>query len=255
MLQSLHQAAQYLATAGISFLDKRDDDSHTNLGWNSERAALDTWPLNDTGIKLSLNFRQFSLAWIQEDGTTGAELDLTGQSHQAVIDWIGSTAKNAGLSREYHFSLHYELPYPAIRAEDQHPSGSDQHQVEALIEGYSTAQNRLEQLLQEFDLSSTIRVWSHHFDLGAYATILPEQGIAVGIGYAIPDTMIEEHYYYLSPWKGHDSQSTAGMPALSSGEWMDGGFKGAILRSGGVSETHIGQFLSEAIQAMKSHFA
>ena len=41
MKEQIHLAAQYLAAAGISFLEKRDDDSHTNLGFNIEKGTLD----------------------------------------------------------------------------------------------------------------------------------------------------------------------------------------------------------------------
>jgi hypothetical protein len=36
MKDQLHIAAQYLAAANMSFLEKKADDSHTNLGFNTD---------------------------------------------------------------------------------------------------------------------------------------------------------------------------------------------------------------------------
>lgn len=41
----MHLAAQYLAAAGISFVAKEDDDSHTNLGFSAETGSMTTHPL------------------------------------------------------------------------------------------------------------------------------------------------------------------------------------------------------------------
>ena len=47
MTNQIHIAAQYLATTSINFLTKKADDSHTNVGFNSEKGYVETWPLND----------------------------------------------------------------------------------------------------------------------------------------------------------------------------------------------------------------
>ena len=41
----MHIAAQYLAAAGISILEKQPDDSHTNVGFSVEDRTLFTRPL------------------------------------------------------------------------------------------------------------------------------------------------------------------------------------------------------------------
>ena len=36
----LHYAAQFATALGISYLDAKPDDSHTNLGWDARHEAL-----------------------------------------------------------------------------------------------------------------------------------------------------------------------------------------------------------------------
>ena len=49
MEKMLYLAAQYLAAAGISFLEKKEDDSHTNLAFNSNNAQLSSRVLSSKG--------------------------------------------------------------------------------------------------------------------------------------------------------------------------------------------------------------
>ena len=47
MLNEWHWAAQYLATAAKSFIPAKEDDSHTNLGYDHENALLYTHPMSE----------------------------------------------------------------------------------------------------------------------------------------------------------------------------------------------------------------
>ncbi|MEM6380925.1 MAG: hypothetical protein AAF705_22325, partial [Bacteroidota bacterium] len=59
MVKTFHIAAQYLTTVAISFLEKKDDDSHTNLGWKN--GGLHTHPLSSANCTLTLDYSSFSL--------------------------------------------------------------------------------------------------------------------------------------------------------------------------------------------------
>ena len=98
MEEVMHRAAQYLAAAGISFLKKRDDDSHTNLGWRSDLTSLLTYKLNKKGDKLALNYNSFSLEWVNGE-TVSENLLLEGTTHSEVISWISETAVKNGITK------------------------------------------------------------------------------------------------------------------------------------------------------------
>ena len=48
----MHLTAQYLAAAGISFVAKKDDDSHTNVGFSIEKTCIEThkWFIENSRI-------------------------------------------------------------------------------------------------------------------------------------------------------------------------------------------------------------
>ena len=247
MLQQLHLAAQYLATAGISFLDKKEDDSHTNLGFSVDKACLETWPLTSSGLKLSLNYGDLSLEWTHE---ANKKLLLDGKTHQEVIDWISGTAAELGLGKLYRYDLHYKLPYTMDA--DFKFSFSDTDQVNKLIQLRTLAQQALTSFLEMENLTSDIRIWPHHFDTGAYTALNDGSGKSIGLGMAIPDTLVDDLYFYISGYRGHNALNTWAFKSLPKGKWINDGFKGAVLPATNASQDTVVQFFQEAVQRYKN---
>ena len=77
MVEAFHIAAQYLTTVAISFLDKKDDDSHTNLGW--KEGALHTRSLSEDNCIFSLDYESFTLIWSNDVGYKNS-LELDGKN-------------------------------------------------------------------------------------------------------------------------------------------------------------------------------
>lgn len=246
-IQPLHIAAQYLAAAGKSFTTAKEDDSHTNLGWANEYNEIRTWPLSKNGEQLALNYPSFSLVWIDQD--TRAELSLAGKSHQHIVSWISDQAQKSGLDKEYEFKLHYELPYPFPNDDFKfgHVNLEEFSITTELIRlGYFT----LKDALEDFGLESEIRVWPHHFDLGAYAFVNDE--LALGMGLAIPDDKIQDFYFYISAYKGEESVETKDFKELTYGQWQTAEWKAATLPVDRVDQLKLTQFFKESITAFKS---
>lgn len=241
----MHLAAQYLAAAGISFVAKRDDDSHTNLGFSIERACMETHPLSENGDILSLDYKNFSLNWKAKSGSTSFPLD--GAIHANVLNWLKETSKTY-LNKSYAYEFHYDLPYEIT--DDFEFELVDANRLTELLQLRILAQSTLEATLSENNLESPIRVWSHHFDSGAYVNLNTD--IAIGFGLAIPDTMCTEHYFYISGYKGHDALNTEGFSILSNGEWKNDGFKGAILPAVTIDKSKAVLFFKEAVDNYKT---
>ncbi|MEO9503376.1 hypothetical protein [Nonlabens ulvanivorans] len=245
MKDQLHMAAQYLAAAGISFLDKKDDDSHTNAGFNTDNGCLETHPLSNNGDLLSLNFRDFSLEWTSNDGKISFNLD--GATHEDVLKWLKETSKNQ-LNKEYHYDLHYDMPYKmegaAVFRKD------DESELAELTHLRILAEHSLEHIVEHYKLDTSIRVWPHHFDTGIY-TGLNDSEITIGLGLAIPDTLSNDHYLYISGYKDGKLIETSSFNKLSKGEWKNDGFKGAILPVGDLKEEEWNIFFKEAIEQFK----
>ena len=242
MLQQLHLAAQYLAAAGKSFIDIKSDDSHTNLEWSIKEHLLRTWPLSKQEDILSLNYDSFSLIWSDQLGYRN-ELLLDRKSHKEIIEWLAIHSQNK-LGKSYQYNLHYELPYPF--PDDNYTfylsSINDTNNISKLLD---IGQKALEQILINENLSSGIRVWPHHFDLGCFVT--PDDIKSIGFGLAIPDSEIDDFYYYVSGYHGENSIETKDFKTLQMGEWQTGKWKAATLKATGINQESIVNFLSESI--------
>lgn len=245
MEKMMHLAAQYLAAAGISFVSKKEDDSHTNLGFTIAKSCMETHPLAENGDVLSLDYKNFGLNWNSKNDSTSLPLD--GATHTDVLRWIKETSKNF-LNKSYSYKFHYELPYQIT--DDFRFQLDDANRLAELLQLRTLAQSALEETLKDCHLGSTIRTWPHHFDSGAYASL--NENIAVGFGLAIPDSVCAEHYFYISGYRGHDAVSTEGLSSLSKGEWKNGGFKGAILPVETVDKSESVLFFKEAIESYQA---
>ena len=245
MEKMMHLAAQYLAAAGISFVAKEDDDSHTNLGFSAETGSMTTHPLSANGDVLSLDYKNFTLNWIAQENKASFRLD--GATHEKTVAWLQEVS-NTFLSKTYRYDFHYELPYEI--ADDFIFKLHDSGKLNALIHLRILAQLTLEKVLQDHGLTSEVRVWPHHFDSGAYAQL--DKDFAIGFGLAVPDDMYNEHYFYISGYAGHNALSTEGFSALSRGEWKNEGFKGAILPATEVKALEAVLFFKEAIENYKT---
>lgn len=245
MTNQIHIAAQYLATTGINFLTKKADDSHTNVGFNSEKGYLETWPLNDKGYKLVLDYAEFTLRWLTNDENEQA-IPLDGKTHQEVVQWIASITKTLDKNTPYSYHLHYDLPYDKITDDFifQKPSSEI---LNALLEVRIIAQNALESIVKELNLDTDIRIWPHHFDSGGYVLLDAAKNISVGFGMAIPDSLVDNFYLYTSGYNSTGGIDTTSFEKLALGSWKNEGFKGAIAPMKGVNEAQALAFFKETI--------
>ena len=247
MIKQLHLASQYLAAAGKSFLEHRADDSHTNLEFSIETKSLLTRAFDGSRTQLGLNYKTFSLDWIASQSES---ISLKGKTHQQLIEWLTEMTKKSGLNKTYEYNLHYQLPYSLDDGEEFKLSSKEE--VEELIRLRTLAQNVISQFLKEEQLESEIRIWPHHFDTGAFAHLHDGSGKSVGLGMAIPDNMIDDLYFYISGYRGHDNLNTWAFPALSHGKWVNNGFKGAVIPASKTDETTVLQFFREALKGYQS---
>jgi hypothetical protein len=246
-LAQFHLATQYLAMAGKSFLEPKDDDSHTNLGFFQEDNTLKTWPLDNSGTYLAFSFDDFALLWSTAEDKTSFSLE--GKRHDDILDWISKMATVSKFEKPYNYDLHYELPYNLSNSfRFKLPSTKELNQ---LLQLRILAQKTLETFLKSEKLDSEIRIWPHHLDTGAFVVLNDESGKSIGLGMAIPDTVSESHYFYISGYKGHDAIETGSFSKLTYGQWKNEGFKGAILITLETTSQQVIQFFQEAYKMLK----
>lgn len=250
MEKQIHLAAQYLAAAGINFLAKKDDDSHTNVGFNLEKGYLETWPLNADGYKLAFDYTTFSLRWLTNDEKELA-INLDGKTHQEVVQWLRNVTAVLGANTPYSYQLHYDLPYEKITDGFVFQKPSEE-ELTRLLGLRNIAQNASEAIVKELNLDTDIRIWPHHFDTGGFVVLDAAKNISVGFGMAIPDSVVDDFYLYTSGYINHDGIDTASFEKLTSGTWRNEGFKGAVLPMKNTDEVRVIAFFKEAISAYKT---
>ena len=195
---------------------------------------------------MPLNYELFTLEWTGIDGTSTIRLD--GNTHDQILKWIGDSASKASLDRPYAYDFHYDLPYTV---EDNFTFKLlDSNRLSELTHLRILAQLVLEKFLNDNELSSEIRVWPHHFDTGAYATLKKDPRMAVGLGLAIPDTVVNEHYFYISVYGNNGAIAPDKLQPLSHGQWLSDGFTGAVLPAAAATVQTASSFFQEALESL-----
>ena len=243
-IEPIHLAAQYLAAAAISFMPERADDSHTNMGFSAKNRRFETWELNNNGDFLALDLATFSLSWLSADGQTSFALD--GRTHNEVVDWINKTASVNGITKPYTYDFHYTLPY-GIQGDYQFIK--DELALEKEVNVRTLVHEVLSEVLKSNELSSDIRTWPHHFDTGVFAGLPGRENISLGLGMAIPDSLINDYYFYISGYDGHKAVDSSDFEPLDQGEWIQGGFEGAVLALNELSKKSALEFFDTTIRA------
>ncbi|MEM7379667.1 MAG: hypothetical protein AAF361_00560 [Bacteroidota bacterium] len=246
-IREVHIAAQYLATTAKSFITPKDDDSHTNLGFNSAEGTLETWPLDEQGLKLKFEYEKFSFCLVSEKGDL-ISYELDGKSHGEVVDWLAKAFSGLGLPQAYSYDLHYSLPYETLNTVSKHIKPAERHLME-LVRLRTIAHQAMEGLVRNHKLDTTIRIWPHHFDSGGYVLTQSSAVSGIGFGMAVPDTLIDDFYLYCSGYQGHQGLDTSSFTPLSLGKWLNEGFKGATLPMSSMDHEKTTSFFEEAIRA------
>jgi hypothetical protein len=239
-IKNLHQAAQYLAAAGISFIKAKDDDSHTNIGWNKTKSRMETHVFEHV-FQLSLNLETQSLEWIK-NGAILSTTNINKATHKQIITWISEQVNQHGLSKEYVYSFHYDLPYDKIT--NEYLYSFDQEEIKSISSEFTKAQNTFEQFLKLERLESPIRVWPHHFDLGIY-TKLESENTFMGAGLAIPDSLVDDFYFYASGYNNGEAIETKKFGKMKFGQFRSD-WNGATLASSTTGKEQAIEFLKEA---------
>ena len=246
----LHYGALVLASAAHSVLPKADDDSHTNLGIDSSLRSLDTRGLGGSPeATVQLDIPGFEL--VVRAGSSAERMPLDGQTIPAALSWLsgrltactGSTV--AVTRREYP-----DFPESPIMA------GASFHrpeleQLEEIAHWFANGRALLETLRADWGTMSELRVWPHHFDLGA---LLPIDGDKMlGIGLSPGDQTYEQPYFYCSPYPQPASHD--GLPPLQVGKWHTDGFVSAVLTGemlqGADQAAVASAYLAEAVRACR----
>ena len=233
ILYQQYFGAQFIALAGRFLNQQRADDSNTTMTFDSRQQRLVGETFQDR-FKLSLNLTDLSLILSEGDSSESNPQLLTGNTRVEAFTIFHHMIVNKGI---YHYNLkhqlHYDLPDHPLHEMDRF-TYEDQDFIKENIKQRHNAEMILRDAVSEEQNADPVRIWPHHFDTG---TLIPLERTgegelikSVGLGWAIPDGMIDEPYFYLSYWSKDPDSFPDNLPSLKAGKWMNPEWNGAVLR-------------------------
>jgi hypothetical protein len=254
--KALHSAAQYLAAASISFLPKKSDDSHANFEWHQELQAFVTQPLGGRhNWRLGLVVQDFALIFCSTNGIELHRVALAGHTHDAVVHWINNWMTDEKVNGNYRFTFHYDLPSHGVDPFEPFP---DPNYTELMSLGKmrSDVHHALARMALKENTLAQVRTWPHHFD----TALLLEKGTdvkgrmtnSIGMGLAIPDSVMGSHYAYVNAWDKNGEVPIEKLPPLKHGQWHTDGFRGAVMNAETCGAQELEDFFTHAHKALMS---
>lgn len=233
----LHWAAQLIASAGQTFAEPRDDDSHRAMSWSQELGAFVGADFAGP-YPFRLALRPADLALVLLDRADGvlSVFELPGHSRDEAYEWLAvGMATYRGGALPVIERPEYDMP--------EHPVGGTARfskdraeELAALSALYSSAASTLTRLFEDLDEASEVRCWPHHFDIATLLTLEDarnaEEGRTIGVGLAPMGGGYETWYLYVTPWPYPERGD---LPDLGTdGHWHCEGWTGAVLEGAEV---------------------
>ena len=232
-LQQQHHAAQFIALVGHHLTLQQADDSNTNMEYIPDGNLLLGNSLPN-GMRVALQLTELKLLILDEENDQKKAIKLDGKTKNEVFIELAQNLADVGIDvSNLKNELHYEIPSHPLDEGAVFSVKDKKHFVENT--GYRhNAKSVLNEISDLFEQQEPIRIWPHHFDTGAFYVISKnkkgEATQTIGIGFAIPDSMIDEPYYYLSFWSAEPVKELDKLPGLDAGNWMMPNWNGAVLR-------------------------
>jgi hypothetical protein len=238
-LQQQHNAAQFLALVGRHLVPQKSDDSNTNMQFIPESKFVLGNAMPE-GLRLGLLLNELELVIINEKLETLSSISLAGRSQPKVFAELKKILHFEGAKTSTFINeLHYELPDHPVQHSESFKKDAQSLAYNSLLR--SNAELVLQEIAITMDEAEAVRIWPHHFDTGSFLPILfnkeGDLSKSIGIGWAIPDSMVDEPYFYISFWSADATEGMEELPALKSGKWMMPAWNGAILEHSDISES------------------
>lgn len=238
-LAQQHHAAQFIALAGRHLIPQRSDDSNTSMRYLIDKEVL-AGDLIDDRVRITLNLKDLTLCLADEQANCLESVGLTGKTKQEAFEAFSRVLAGAHADvSSFKDQMHYEIPEHGL------DKGSPFfiNKSEFFIENDSYRYNAglvIDSIVSGFGEAAPVRVWPHHFDTGSVIPIEKNKNgtvtRSIGLGWAIPDAMVDEPYFYLSIWSDHPLVDFKNLPSPAYGEWIRTGWTGGVLKLSEILE-------------------
>lgn len=250
-LQQQHHAAQFIALAGHYLIKQQTDDSNTNMKFVADEKMLQGRELGQ-GLSLGLNLETLKIHVLQNTKIIES-IDLNGRTKQQVFGNIKEYLSDLGVEvSDFKNQLHYQLHSHQLDSDDVFSVIDDESFV-ANTNYRHNADLVIGEIVSEISAADLVRIWPHHFDTGSFIPVSKNEkgdlSKSIGFGWAMPDSMVDEPYYYLSFWLEEPLSKSANFNALEAGDWKMPDWNGAVLKHSEIKKQKNGEAQFETVKS------
>jgi len=264
-LQQQHHAAQFIALAGRHLVPQQPDDSNTNMQYQ----ANEEWLVGNKlpgGMRIALQLPSLIIVIVDENNNSRNEILLVGKTQQQVFNQLKQNMADLNLDvSKFINELHYEIPEHELDKAAAFSITDKKFFTETTFYRHN-AEIIINEIAGNFEKAEPVRIWPHHFDTGSYVPLEKNSKGAVsksiGLGWAIPDDMVNEPYYYLSFWSEDPVKDFRELPAPETGEWIKTGWNGGVVKhsdilkltSSSLQKEFVETFFSSGIKLLMENY-
>jgi hypothetical protein len=265
VLLQQHHAVQFIALAGRYLIPQQADDSITNMQYLANREWLIGNELSG-GLRMALPLSELKLCIIDQEMSCISEIPLAGLTKQQVFEQMKQNLAESNLDvSALKNELHYTLPDHELDSNAAFSTG-DQKSIQENTYYRHNAEIVIANMASNFEKAEPVRIWPHHFDTGTFIPLRYNSngGISrsIGLGWAMPDDMVYEPYYYLSFWSEDPVEDFNALPNLEAGEWIRSGWYGAVARNTDIIKissangqlAFVETFFNSGIRGLREHY-
>lgn len=265
VLQLQHLAAQYIALTGRYLIPEKEDKSNITMQFIPDQEML-LGRQHPDGWLVDLLLKSLVLQIRDRNMTVVSEIPLEGQTFpEALIEFKKELQKAGADVSLLKTDQPYELVMDSLD-EGMFFATGPKEAVKENIRYRHNASLVLNEVRTGYAGACPVYIWPNHFDSGfSFPVEHSKEGKetkTIGMGWAIPDHIVDEPYYYLSfiSDKPVDEHNKPG--ELAAGNWMMPKWNGAVLTLSEIIEEEIPEnqfamvklFFESAAQRIAEHF-
>ncbi len=226
--QLLHWLCQVITKANRTYVPEKEDDGHTNLAFDAlGQRLVGRWIKTKQGnILFTLNLHNLTFEIICQSRKVKASVPTAGLHINEVEQKIEELLPDLSLDPVgFSKPLHFEIPEYGFELIPQH---LPEERIAEWKYYRQMANKACSLLLDHAQSDEEIRIWPHHFDTGIYTNV--KDGLGLGFGLAMEDTMAGAPYFYMSGYLENGSLVYDNLPRRNEWLWkVEGPWKGVIL--------------------------
>jgi hypothetical protein len=260
-----HLAAQFIALAGRYLLPPKEDKSNIAMQYFPEQEMF-LGQQHPDGWLVALLLKNLELQIRDDNMTVRSKILSEGRTFPEILIEFKKELQKVGADVSLlKTEQPYELPSDSMGKGMFFTTGPEE-EVNENIKYRLNASLVLNETRSGFSGTCPVYIWPNHFDTGFTFPVEHnnegKETKTIGMGWAIPDEMVDQPYYYLSFWSDGPVNENSYPGDLPAGKWMMPKWNGAVLTlSEIIQETSaenqfalVKSFFESAAQNLTEHF-